>query len=222
MLCLTRQDSVDLACLADYVGILLVKFVTMTQGPMDRYPIHSSSASFKSVFSAAFALLSCMFSSPVPLHEAPMVAFINSVSGGRHGPELGLCRHQLMAEEQIGGFTIQLMGFFFMTVFMFALAVPYHQRTLPNNRIGFVIMYSFTFFFTNFGPNATTFVVPAEIFPVQLNLTLSRHICGGWQDQVSGGCFQFYVSADGTSVRKTLMILGMSNFFGIVFTFLAP
>ncbi|XP_023637432.1 probable inorganic phosphate transporter 1-6 isoform X2 [Capsella rubella] len=50
-------------------------------------------------------------------------------------------------------------------------AVPYHHWTLPANRIGFVILYSLTFFFSNFGPNATTFIVPAEIFPTRLRST---------------------------------------------------
>ncbi|CAI0628723.1 unnamed protein product [Linum tenue] len=73
--------------------------------------------------------------------------------------------------DHIGRFAIQLMGFFFMTVFMFALSIPYHHWTLKANRIGFLVMYSLTFFFANFGPNATTFVVPAEIFPARLRST---------------------------------------------------
>ncbi|PON53331.1 Major facilitator, sugar transporter-like [Parasponia andersonii] len=71
----------------------------------------------------------------------------------------------------LGQFTIQLMGFFVMTVFMFGLAIPYHHWTLPVNRIGFVVTYSLTFFFANFGPNATTFIVPVEIFPARLRST---------------------------------------------------
>ncbi|KAH9301631.1 hypothetical protein KI387_013214, partial [Taxus chinensis] len=35
----------------------------------------------------------------------------------------------------------------------------------------FVVMYSLTFFFANFGPNITTFIVPAEIFPARLRST---------------------------------------------------
>ncbi|KAJ4847965.1 hypothetical protein Tsubulata_041209 [Turnera subulata] len=73
--------------------------------------------------------------------------------------------------DYLGQFTIQLMGFFFMTVFMFALAIPYHHWTLKARRVGFLVMYSLTFFFANFGPNATTFVVPAEIFPARLRST---------------------------------------------------
>ncbi|KAF3782746.1 Inorganic phosphate transporter 1-4 [Nymphaea thermarum] len=66
--------------------------------------------------------------------------------------------------DVVGRFAIQLMGFFFMTVFMFALAIPYNHWKQPDHRIGFVVMYALTFFFANFGPNSTTFVVPAEIF----------------------------------------------------------
>ena len=32
-------------------------------------------------------------------------------------------------------------------------------------------MYGFTFFFDNFGPNTTTFILPAEIFPARLRST---------------------------------------------------
>ncbi|CAG7894542.1 unnamed protein product [Brassica rapa] len=49
--------------------------------------------------------------------------------------------------------------------------LPYHHWTLPHNRIGFIVLYSLTFFFCNFGPNATTFIVPAEIFPARLRST---------------------------------------------------
>lgn len=71
----------------------------------------------------------------------------------------------------MGRFTIQLMGFFFMTVFMFAIAFPYDHWIKQDNRIGFVIIYSLPFFFANFVINATTFVVPADIFPARLRST---------------------------------------------------
>jgi MFS transporter, PHS family, inorganic phosphate transporter len=35
----------------------------------------------------------------------------------------------------------------------------------------FLIIYGFSFFFTEFGPNATTFVYPSEIFPVRVRTT---------------------------------------------------
>ncbi|KAG9136082.1 hypothetical protein Leryth_003708 [Lithospermum erythrorhizon] len=42
--------------------------------------------------------------------------------------------------DKIGRFAIQLMGFIFMTVFMFVLAIPYNHWIHKDNRIGFVIM----------------------------------------------------------------------------------
>ncbi|XP_030513416.1 low affinity inorganic phosphate transporter 1-like [Rhodamnia argentea] len=124
--------------------------------------------------------------------------------------------------DRMGRFAIQLMGFFFMTVFMFALAIPYHHWTLPNNRIGFVVMYSLTFFFANFGPNATTFVVPAEIFPARLRSTCHGLSAAAGKAGAMVGAFGFLYAANGIGVRKTLIILGVINFLGMAFTLLVP
>ncbi|MBA0737978.1 hypothetical protein Gogos_011394 [Gossypium gossypioides] len=124
--------------------------------------------------------------------------------------------------DKIGRFKIQLMGFFFMTIFMFALAIPYHHWTLPNNRIGFVIMYSLTFFFANFEPNATTFVVPAEIFPARLRSTCHGVSAASGKAGAMVGAFGFLYAADTIGVKKSLMILAFINFLGMLFTFLVP
>ncbi|XP_057476728.1 low affinity inorganic phosphate transporter 1-like [Actinidia eriantha] len=137
--------------------------------------------------------------------------------------------------DRIGRFAIQLMGFFFMTVFMFALAIPYTHWTHKDNHIGFVIMYSLTFFFANFGPNATTFVVPAEIFPARLRSTCHGISAAAGKAGAIVGAFGFLYAAQsqdptktdkgyppGIGVKNTLLILGGINFLGILFTFLVP
>ncbi|WCJ33164.1 Inorganic phosphate transporter 1-1 [Euphorbia peplus] len=137
--------------------------------------------------------------------------------------------------DRIGRFVIQIMGFFFMTVFMFALALPYHHWTLKENRIGFLIMYSLTFFFANFGPNATTFVVPAEIFPARLRSTCHGISAAAGKAGAMIGAFGFLYAAQSTDPAKTdagyptgigvknsLIVLGVINFFGILFTLLVP
>nr|CAC28219.1 phosphate transporter [Sesbania rostrata] len=137
--------------------------------------------------------------------------------------------------DYMGRFAIQLMGFFFMTVFMFALAIPYHHWTLKENRIGFVVMYSLTFFFANFGPNATTFVVPAEIFPARLRSTCHGISAAAGKAGAIVGAFGFLYAAQSTDPAKTdagyptgigvknsLIMLGVINFFGIIFTLLVP
>ncbi|KAI3804297.1 hypothetical protein L1987_25730 [Smallanthus sonchifolius] len=137
--------------------------------------------------------------------------------------------------DRMGRFTIQLMGFFFMTVFMFALAIPYHHWTLHENRFGFVIMYSLTFFFANFGPNATTFVVPAEIFPARLRSTCHGISAAAGKAGAIVGAYGFLYASQSTDPKKTdagyptgigikysLIILGVINFLGMIFTFLVP
>lgn len=124
--------------------------------------------------------------------------------------------------DKIGRFAIQLMGFFFMTVFMFALAIPYHHWTLPDHRIGFVVLYSLTFFFSNFGPNTTTFVVPAEIFPARLRSTCHGISAASGKAGAIVGAFGFLFLADTSGVKKALLILGGANFLGMLFTFLVP
>ncbi|KAL5542253.1 hypothetical protein UlMin_009963 [Ulmus minor] len=135
----------------------------------------------------------------------------------------------------IGRFIIQLMGFFFMTVFMLALAIPYDHWIKKDHRIGFVVIYSLTFFFANFGPNATTFVVPAEIFPARLRSTCHGISAAAGKAGAIVGAFGFLYAAQSTDPTKTdagyptgigvknsLYMLAAINFFGILFTFCVP
>lgn len=137
--------------------------------------------------------------------------------------------------DRMGRFAIQLMGFFFMTVFMFALALPYNHWTHKENRIGFVCMYSLTFFFANFGPNSTTFVVPAEIFPARLRSTCHGISAASGKLGAIIGAFGFLYLAQnqdkskadagypaGIGVRNSLIALGVVNLLGMLFTFLVP
>ncbi|KAH0857931.1 hypothetical protein HID58_086192, partial [Brassica napus] len=135
----------------------------------------------------------------------------------------------------MGRFAIQLMGFFMMTVFMFAIAFPYDHLIKPDNRIGFVVMYSLTFFFANFVPNATTFIVPAEIFPARLRSTCHGISAATGKAGAIVGAFGFLYAAQpqdktktdagyppGIGVKNSLIMLGVINFVGMLFTFLVP
>ncbi|CAN6271023.1 unnamed protein product [Urochloa humidicola] len=135
----------------------------------------------------------------------------------------------------VGRFAIQLGGFFFMTAFMLGLAVPYHHWTTPGHHIGFVVMYAFTFFFANFGPNSTTFIVPAEIFPARLRSTCHGISAAAGKAGAIIGSFGFLYAAQSTDPKKTdagyppgigvrnsLFVLAGCNVVGFLFTFLVP
>jgi MFS transporter, PHS family, inorganic phosphate transporter len=70
--------------------------------------------------------------------------------------------------DRQGRKSIQALGFGMMTVTFSLLAlIP----NLEKMAMPFLIIYGFSFFFTEFGPNATTFVYPSEIFPVRVRTT---------------------------------------------------
>jgi len=139
--------------------------------------------------------------------------------------------------DRIGRFTIQLMGFTFMTVFMFALAIPFNHW-VKHDHTAFLVMYSLTFFFANFGPNATTFVVPAEIFPARLRSTCHGISAAAGKAGAIVGAFGFLYASEakskndnpppdpgyptGIGIQDSLLVLGFVSLLGVVFTFLVP
>jgi PHS family inorganic phosphate transporter-like MFS transporter len=132
----------------------------------------------------------------------------------------------------IGRFWIQLMGFFMMTVFMLGLAFPYNHWIKPGNSTGFVVMYGLTFFFANFGPNSTTFIVPAEVFPARLRSTCHGISAACGKAGAIIGAFGFLYASQGSTpdhgykkgigMRNSLFVLAVSNFLGLVMSFFVP
>ena len=70
--------------------------------------------------------------------------------------------------DRIGRKSIQMVGFVMMAVAfaLIALIPDVEHLAMP-----FLIIYGVSYFFTEFGPNSTTFVYPAEIFPVRARTT---------------------------------------------------
>ena len=63
---------------------------------------------------------------------------------------------------------IQILGFLVMAAAYGSIAlVP----AIPKTPLLFLVIYGVSYFFIEFGPNTTTFVYPAEIFPVDVRAT---------------------------------------------------
>uniref|UniRef100_A0ACD5TUB5 Uncharacterized protein n=1 Tax=Avena sativa TaxID=4498 RepID=A0ACD5TUB5_AVESA len=137
--------------------------------------------------------------------------------------------------DSVGRFKIQSMGFFMMTAFLLGLAVPYDYWTSKGHQIGFVVMYALTFFFANFGPNATTFIVPAEIYPARLRATCHGISAASGKVGAIIGSFGFLYLAQspdaaktahgylpGIGVRNSLFVLAGCSLLGFMLTFLVP
>jgi len=73
-----------------------------------------------------------------------------------------------LAMDRLGRKPIQCIGFGMMALTFALLAlIP----NILNLTTAFVVIYGLSFFFTEFSPNATTFVYPSEIFPVKVRTT---------------------------------------------------
>jgi len=70
---------------------------------------------------------------------------------------------------------IQFLGFGMLTVLLAVLAGiypgPQPDSTEKNKAEAFLALYCLANFFTNFGPNVTTFIIPGEIFPTRYRST---------------------------------------------------
>ncbi|KAG8075812.1 hypothetical protein GUJ93_ZPchr0006g42696 [Zizania palustris] len=74
--------------------------------------------------------------------------------------------------DRAGRRRLQMAGFLLMAVFIFALAGPYDRYWRDHAKDAwYIVLYSLTFFSANLGPNTTTFILPAELFPARFRST---------------------------------------------------
>lgn len=130
--------------------------------------------------------------------------------------------------DRIGRVKIQAMGFLFMALGMFAIGFPYNYWVDKDN-IGFMILYGLTFFFSNFGPNTTTFIVPAELFPARFRCTC-HGISGaagkigaiigsvGFLWVLSSGKLENGHNSKGNRMTALLVMLGIVCIMGMIVT----
>ena len=131
--------------------------------------------------------------------------------------------------DKIGRVKIQMIGFFFMALVYLALGIPYYKYWDKEPKTGFLVLYALTFFFANFGPNTTTFIVPAELFPARFRSTC-HGISGatGKVGAIIGSVGFLWASHDGEGkvypeaigMTFSLIMLAIVCLLGMVVTFL--
>lgn len=130
--------------------------------------------------------------------------------------------------DKIGRVPIQFGGFAAMTAMLAILAGCYPLLVAPAGQVArvspwvFLVLYSLTFFFANFGPNATTFVVPSEVFHTRYRSTLHGVSAAWGKLGAIVGAFGFGELQLSAGTRPTLIALCVVNFLGMLFTFFIP
>ncbi|CAO3698977.1 unnamed protein product [Rhizopus stolonifer] len=72
--------------------------------------------------------------------------------------------------DKLGRKPIQIMGFVVLTIMFVILGFAYEKILATSNAL-FIVLYTITQLFFNFGPNTTTFIVPGECFPTRYRST---------------------------------------------------
>ena len=99
------------------------------------------------------------------------------------------------------------------------VADPSDLRPSEAGRALMLLLYGLTFFFSNFGPNSTTFILPAETFPVHIRSTLNGFsaACGKVGATIGSSAFKSLVAA--TSLEATMLACAGVSVAGLVLTF---
>lgn len=120
----------------------------------------------------------------------------------------------ILLMDKAGRKSIQVMGFGLMTVAfgLIAFVPPVVHTVAP-----FVLLYGMSYLFSEFGPNSTTFVYPAEIFPVEVRTTGHGLSAAAGKVGAFVGAYLFPVMlASSLGLRGAEAVAGIMSLLGLV------
>ena len=121
--------------------------------------------------------------------------------------------------DRIGHRRLQLAGFAMMGIcFLVIAAVPGMTTTVAP----FLLVYGVSYFFTEFGPNMTTFVMPSELYPVSMRATGHGISAGVGKLGAFIGVFLFPVLQNDLGLRGTLLLTAGVSVLGLLLTLVLP
>jgi MFS family permease len=121
--------------------------------------------------------------------------------------------------DRIGHRRLQLTGFAIMALcFLIIAAVP----GMTTMVVPFLLVYGVSYFFTEFGPNMTTFVMPSELYPVTMRATGHGISAGIGKLGAFIGVFLFPLLNDWFGLRGTLLLTAGVAVAGFALTLVLP
>ena len=121
--------------------------------------------------------------------------------------------------DRIGHRRLQVIGFGVMALcFLLLAAVP----TFTTLVAPFIAIFGLSYLFTEFGPNTTTFVLPSEVFPVEMRTTGHGIAAGVGKLGAFAGVFLVPQLQKGVGLRGMLVVAGVSALLGVAVTFALP
>ncbi len=121
--------------------------------------------------------------------------------------------------DRIGHRRLQFIGFSVMAASFLILAIV---PSLTQYVAPFLAILGLSYFFVQFGPNMTTFVLPSEVFPVSVRTTGHGVAAGIGKLGAFVGVFLVPVLQDHIGLRGLLAVAGVSAVLGFAVTGLLP
>ena len=121
--------------------------------------------------------------------------------------------------DRIGHRRLQLVGFLLMGACFAVIALVPGMTTAV---VPFLLAYGISYFFTEFGPNMTTFVLPGELFPTRLRATGHGISAGVGKLGAFIGVFLFPVLQGTLGLRGTLLLTAGISVVGALLTLVLP
>jgi MFS family permease len=121
--------------------------------------------------------------------------------------------------DKIGHRRLQLTGFAMMALCFAVIAVVPGMTTVV---VPFLLVYGVSYFFTEFGPNMTTFVMPSELYPVTMRATGHGISAGIGKLGAFIGVFLFPVLQTSLGLRGTLLLTAGVAVAGFALTLVLP
>jgi MFS family permease len=125
----------------------------------------------------------------------------------------------VMRMDRIGHRRLQLIGFSVMAVAFLVLGAV---RELTVTVVPFLLVFGLSYFFVEFGPNTTTFVLPSEVFPVNMRTTGHGIAAGVGKLGAFVGVFLVPQLQGHIGLRGMLMVAGGASIAGLLLSLVLP
>ena len=125
----------------------------------------------------------------------------------------------VMTMDRIGHRRLQFIGFAVMAGAFLTLAGFAHLTTMV---VPFLTIFGLSYFFVEFGPNMTTFVLPSEVFPVSMRTTGHGIAAGIGKLGAFVGVFLVPQLQKHYGLRGMLAIAGIAAILGFALTGILP
>jgi PHS family inorganic phosphate transporter-like MFS transporter len=121
--------------------------------------------------------------------------------------------------DRIGHRRLQLLGFVLMGLCFAVIGLVPGMTTAVAP---FLVVYGISYFFSEFGPNVTTFVLPGELFPTSVRATGHGISAGIGKFGAFIGVFLFPVLQGSLGLRGTLLLTAGVSALGALLTLVLP